>query len=51
MKREIEFINGIPTLVVKDGEKFSDVLMRLGWAKSKREARYLMKAGAITLYK
>lgn len=51
MRNELEIINGVPTLTVKPGDKFSDVLVRSGLAKSKREARYLMKAGAITLYK
>lgn len=36
---------------VKIGEKISEVLVRSGLAKSKREALYFIKAGAIRLIK
>lgn len=50
MKLEKE--NGLPTLIVEPEElpiSLVDCIVALGFAKSKREARYLIKAGAIKL--
>lgn len=44
-------MNDLPKLTVKIGDEFADVIVHIGFAKSKREARYLIKAGAVSLRK
>lgn len=39
----------LPTIEVKIGESLVDVLVRIGFAKSKREARYFITHGAVKL--
>jgi tyrosyl-tRNA synthetase len=40
---------GLPTVEVKIGESLVDALIKIGFARSKREARYFITAGAIRL--
>jgi ribosomal protein S4 len=40
---------GLPTIEVKIGESLVDVLIRIGFATSKREARYFIAHGAVSL--
>ena len=42
---------GLPTLEIKIGESLVDVLVRIGFASSKREARYFITHGAVRLGK
>lgn len=42
-------MSGLPILAVKIGDRLDGVLARIGFAKSKREARYLIEAGAVRL--
>lgn len=39
----------LPTVEVEIGESLVDVLVRIGFAKSKREARYFITHGAVKL--
>lgn len=39
----------LPTIEVKVGELLVDAIVRIGFARSKREARYFIQAGAVRL--
>ena len=41
---------GIPTLKVNVGDSIVDIMLKLGFAKSKREARYFITHGAVRLW-
>ena len=40
---------GLPSFEIKEGELLVDVLVRMGLARSKREARYFIRSGAIRM--